>query len=144
MGMKATLLLLAVCVLLGTGNGVLIGYLSMDRVDSVVQPDPDEDEVICRETTTDIVGNHMDNSDMERRRLAVVLYEGCIKERHDAHQNARDSLEAEYLEKLQDCNERTQEAYDSWMACAYPNRVELEEGAHAHNDEGRNVDAGDM
>lgn len=142
MGMKATLLLLAVCVLLGTGNGVLIGYLVMGHTDGVTRPDPDEDEAICLQSAKSLVADI--NQGPDQRSLVIAVYEKCVDKRRDAHQNARDSLEAEYLEKLQTCNERTQEAYDSWMACAYPNRVELEESAHAHNDEGRNVDAGNM
>jgi hypothetical protein len=99
----------------------------------------DRDEVVCLNVANYIAG---DNSELNTRRLALVAYESCIDERREAAQNTRDSLEAEYLEKLQTCNERAQEAYDSWMACAYPNRVELEEAAH--DDQGGGPDGGHL
>jgi len=101
----------------------------------------DKDERICLDVSLQIASP---NPDMDHRRLALVAYEGCIEERHDAAQNTRDSLEAEYLEKLQTCNERAQEAYDNWMACTYPNLVELEEQAHTYNDQRGEKDACDM
>jgi hypothetical protein len=107
-------------------------------------PDPGEDEAICLRSMRDIVGRGQDSDNMELHHLAVAVYEKCMDSRREQQRYKTDSLEAEYLEKLQTCNERTQEAYDSWMACAYPNLVELEEQAHTYNDQRGETDAGDM
>jgi hypothetical protein len=121
--------------------GILLLALCCDPADA---PDPGEDEGICLQSMRDVMGMHNDSDNMELHRLAVAVYEKCVDGRREAKRYKTDSLEAEYLEKLQTCNERAQEAYDSWMACAYPNLVELEEQAHTYNDQRGETDAGDM
>lgn len=91
----------------------------------------DQDEKICSEVAEMFYLRGNTSPSEKIRRNAGDFFVGCVKARREERRASRDSLEAEYLERLQDCNDRAQEAYEGWMACAYPDLVELEERAHA-------------
>jgi hypothetical protein len=82
--------------------------------------DEDVDEVICRDTARDIFG---DDSDPKRCKSKVDFYFRCIEQRSEERRTTRESLEVDYLERLQDCNERAQEAYEGWASCVYAEEI---------------------
>lgn len=124
---------LVVGAMLGTLFGVAIGLCCEDAHVSEAKPEADEDEQICRESMSMVMAGSNQSDAQFRQR--ILVYEDCMESRAERARYRQDALDDEYLERLQACEQRYEEIYGAWMACAYPDQVELEEGAHARNDD---------
>ena len=103
-----------------------LSFLPACAPDAPDWQDADADERICRDTARDIFGT---DYEIERRKYMAELYLRCIEQRRERQASTREALEADYLERLQGCNERAQEAYDLWAACVYAGDIERESNA---------------
>lgn len=90
------------------------------------QDDPDEEicEGVARRMTTGSPSSSLDFS-----KLRADIYQKCVARRDERRRYERDALDAEYLERLQACEQRYEEIYGAWMACAEPDVVEGEDDA---------------
>lgn len=109
--------------------GMLLAYAIISESAHVSEPqhDPDEDEQICRDSMSIVMAGSSQSDTQFRQR--ILVYEDCIAARAERRRHERDALDAEYLERLQACEQRYEEIYGAWMACADPDEVEREDDA---------------